>query len=167
MRWQATRGVTGSIRDAEPGFFASFFPAFSCAMPRLFLLLLATNLPRNSAKKEMLSAAAAGPCSVPVPDLAGKRALLMRLMHGATHFPHRCRRSNADGAKAGSGGGSDADDDIVQRLIKLAGPLAGQLSLGTVMGVCSGYALKVVGKAGAFFVGACSAATKTQTKSDR
>ena len=109
---------------------------------------------------------AAVPCGVPVPHLAGKRALVMLLMHGATHFPHRCRRSNADGAKAGSGGGSDADEDIVQRLIKLAGPLAGQLSLGTVMGVCSGYALKVVGKAGAFFVGAYALPPKIITKSD-
>lgn len=43
--------------------------------------------------------------------------------------------------------------DPVEQALELAKPLAAQMSFGAVMGYCSGYAMKKVGKAVAFGVG--------------
>jgi uncharacterized membrane protein (Fun14 family) len=82
---------------------------------------------------------------------ACRTATAVLFLHNATHFP----RNRKSALKGGGGGGGDdkADDDFIDSLVAMAGPLAGQLSLGTAMGLCSGYALKVIGKAGAFTVG--------------
>jgi hypothetical protein len=66
----------------------------------------------------------------------------MIFMHSASHLPRR--KAVTKGGQGGGGGDDKSDEDFIDSLMALAGPLAGQLSFGSAMGLCSGYAIKVI-----------------------
>lgn len=52
------------------------------------------------------------------------------------------------------------EDDPIGRAIQALGPVGSEITMGAVLGFCSGYAVKKVGKMAAFVVGVTFIATQ-------
>lgn len=60
--------------------------------------------------------------------------------------------------------GSEGEEDPISKALQALGPVGSEITMGAVLGFCSGYAVKKVGKAAAFVVGVTFIATQVRRR---
>lgn len=62
--------------------------------------------------------------------------------------------------------GWEGEEDPISKALQALGPVGSEITMGAVLGFCSGYAVKKVGKAAAFVVGVTFIATQVRPSPD-
>lgn len=63
--------------------------------------------------------------------------------------------------------GWEGEEDPISKALQALGPVGSEITMGAVLGFCSGYAVKKVGKAAAFVVGVTFIATQVRRRESK